>query len=103
MASCHLTGDRSKVTSDFNFPARFLNFRTTLETSGARIVLVALTDSGVDVDWLPADADPDLEPIRSSLLTPGTAETHAIEESEDVVEISPNVSALVAWRSRRGH
>jgi hypothetical protein len=102
MASAVLTGDRSRVTSDFNFPARFLNFRSTLAASGARIVLVSLTENGLDVDWRPADADPELEPIRSSLVAPGQAEADLLAERDNLIDVSPDVSALVAWRARRG-
>jgi len=124
MAFLVIAGGGSRVTSDRprtpEISAAVLNFRNSLVNGGAKVLTTRLGAGGIEIDWLPADAEPDLEPIRSSILLPGTTAAAALAafredlpeeeipvelddlaiESTEVQEPS-NIVRLAAWIKSR--
>ncbi len=112
MAFHVVTGSIPSVTSDparrQGFSAQVLNLRSMLAAAGAEIVRISIHPEGVDIDWLPAGADPELDPQRSSLVRPGTFEARVLQAIVDDIEIpvvldAPALASLEAWRAQHGY
>ena len=89
------------AVSNAAFSDAMEKFRSGIEGAGGRIVEAAVFADAAWIDWLPADADPDMEPIRAEFLLPAPAElpadqAEAIELEADLEEIRviPDAEAL---------
>ena len=91
MAFHVVKGPIPPVTSDptlrQSISASVLNLRSTLAAAGAKIVRITIHPEGVHIDWLPAGADPDLEPFRSTLVRPSTLAASILQAIADDFEI----------------